>query len=146
MGVTININGGWSYGTVFFFEAAWISQADPKNQNVTMKVTRRTAEKMVYHEGKETKVTIDASLLIAQTFARRFVRDVLKANTLLDERHIHFNFPSVDQLYDGGSAGIMITTCFVSLALNQTVRPNIAMTGEITLSGNVYIYIYIYRS
>ena len=37
----------------------------------------------------------------------------------------------------GPSAGVTITTCLLSLILNKTIPGNVAMTGEITLSGNI---------
>jgi len=38
---------------------------------------------------------------------------------------------------DGPSAGITIGTVLASLATNRSVIPNIAMTGEVTLTGRV---------
>jgi ATP-dependent Lon protease len=38
---------------------------------------------------------------------------------------------------DGPSAGVTIVTALVSLLTDKKVRPQMAMTGEITLSGNV---------
>lgn len=40
-------------------------------------------------------------------------------------------------MYVGPSAGITMTTALLSLALNQPVDPNIAMTGELTVTGKV---------
>jgi len=38
---------------------------------------------------------------------------------------------------DGPSAGCTMTTSLLSLALNQPVLPNVAMTGELTLTGKI---------
>jgi Lon-like ATP-dependent protease len=37
----------------------------------------------------------------------------------------------------GPSAGITMTTALLSLALDQSIDPNIAMTGELTVTGKV---------
>jgi len=54
-----------------------------------------------------------------------------------DQHDIHLHVPSGAQPKDGPSAGIAIATALVSLVSNTTVRPEIGMTGEITLSGQV---------
>ncbi|KAJ2863448.1 ATP-dependent Lon protease pim1 [Coemansia erecta] len=38
---------------------------------------------------------------------------------------------------DGPSAGVTMTTALLSLALNRPVQPDVAMTGELTLTGRV---------
>ena len=54
-----------------------------------------------------------------------------------DENEIHIHFPSGAVPKDGPSAGITITTAVVSLLRDIPVKRNVAMTGELSLRGNV---------
>jgi len=78
---------------------------------------------------------------IALTFARKFIFEHFdkdsEASKFLEGADIHIHFPEGSTPKDGPSAGVTITTALASLALKTSVRPNVGMTGEISLNGKV---------
>ncbi|NNE74326.1 MAG: endopeptidase La [Acidimicrobiales bacterium] len=53
------------------------------------------------------------------------------------DRRFHVHFPAGAVPKDGPSAGVTMTTAFVSLLRDQPMRSDVAMTGEVTLHGRV---------
>ncbi len=52
-------------------------------------------------------------------------------------RRFHVHVPAGAVPKDGPSAGVTMTTAFVSLLTGRTVKPTVGMTGEVTLRGKV---------
>jgi ATP-dependent Lon protease len=76
------------------------------------------------------------SAQIALSWVRSHRGDVgLEPDELARKFHVHFPAGSVPK--DGPSAGITMTTALVSLLTGRPVRREVAMTGEVTLSGRV---------
>jgi ATP-dependent Lon protease len=55
----------------------------------------------------------------------------------LKERGIHLHVPAGAVPKDGPSAGVTMTTALASLLSGRQVRPDVAMTGEVSLTGRV---------
>ncbi len=72
----------------------------------------------------------------AWTFARANA-DWLGINDRFHERDVHVHVPAGAIQKDGPSAGIAMATALVSALSGRPARHDIAMTGEITLSGRV---------
>jgi ATP-dependent Lon protease len=56
---------------------------------------------------------------------------------LFEDRNLHIHVPDGATPKDGPSAGITLTTALASLVTGISVSPHIAMTGEVSLQGNV---------
>ncbi|MCX6377741.1 MAG: endopeptidase La, partial [Armatimonadetes bacterium] len=54
-----------------------------------------------------------------------------------EEHELHVHVPSGATPKDGPSAGITIATALASLMTERLIKPYVAMTGEITLTGRV---------
>ena len=68
----------------------------------------------------------------------RSISDSYKIEKRFFERHdIHIHIPEGAVPKDGPSAGITMATAMLSAITEKAVRPDLAMTGEITLRGRV---------
>ena len=52
-------------------------------------------------------------------------------------RNFHLHFPAGAVPKDGPSAGVTVTTALISLLTGRLVQPRLAMTGEMTLRGDI---------
>ncbi|XP_034565997.1 lon protease homolog, mitochondrial [Notolabrus celidotus] len=77
------------------------------------------------------------SAKIASTYARAFLIDKEPENHFLVNSHLHLHVPEGATPKDGPSAGCTIVTALLSLATSQPVRQDVAMTGEVSLTGKI---------
>ena len=85
------------------------------------------------HLGKVMQESIQAARSYIWSVAERLNID---RNTI-EENGIHVHVPAGAVPKDGPSAGITMATALASLYSNKRVRDDVAMTGELTLSGLV---------
>jgi ATP-dependent Lon protease len=75
------------------------------------------------------------------TAALSFIRSNSKAlgvnEDFFDNHDLHIHVPAGAIPKDGPSAGVTMMTALISLLMNKTIHRDIAMTGEITLRGQV---------
>jgi ATP-dependent Lon protease len=77
------------------------------------------------------------SVEIARTVVRVRANSLGISNTVFEKKDFHVHFPEGATPKDGPSAGIAIATTLVSSLTGIAVKSNVAMTGEITLRGEV---------
>ncbi|WP_419803742.1 endopeptidase La [Terriglobus sp.] len=77
------------------------------------------------------------SMQAALTWVRSNANSLGLDEDVLKDIDLHLHVPAGAIPKDGPSAGVTMATAIVSLLTNRAVRPLLAMTGEITLSGNV---------
>ncbi|MBX3634608.1 MAG: endopeptidase La [Rubrivivax sp.] len=83
--------------------------------------------------GDVMKESVEAARSVVRSRARRLgIKD-----EMFEKRDIHIHVPDGATPKDGPSAGIAMTTAFVSALSGIPVRADVAMTGEITLRGEV---------
>ncbi|QQD21645.1 endopeptidase La [Oceanospirillaceae bacterium ASx5O] len=107
-------------GATLPIEAAVVHQ-----QNRGFKLTGKLGEVM-----KE-------SAEIAYSFAAGHAQQFGGEADFFDQRFIHLHVPEGATPKDGPSAGVTMTTALVSLMLNKRIKRPLAMTGELTLTGQV---------
>jgi ATP-dependent Lon protease len=83
--------------------------------------------------GDVMKESVEAARSVVRSRSRRLgIKD-----EMFEKRDVHIHVPDGATPKDGPSAGIAMTTAFVSALTGIPVRAHVAMTGEITLRGEV---------
>jgi len=73
----------------------------------------------------------------ALSWVRAHARQLGIEDSFFERVDLHLHVPEGAIPKDGPSAGVTLVTAIVSLLTNRPVRPRVAMTGEMTLSGRV---------
>ncbi|NUZ06171.1 endopeptidase La [Piscinibacter koreensis] len=83
--------------------------------------------------GDVMKESVEAARSVVRSRAKRLgIKD-----EMFEKRDVHIHVPDGATPKDGPSAGAAMTTAFVSALTGIPVKANVAMTGEITLRGEV---------
>ena len=77
------------------------------------------------------------SIQAALTVAKNIAKDRKIESEFFEKHDIHIHVPEGATPKDGPSAGVSITTALVSALTENPVKKDVAMTGEITLHGQV---------
>ncbi|AUI63236.1 endopeptidase La [Amycolatopsis sp. BJA-103] len=109
-------------GDVLYIEA---SLADPESGSTGLSLTGQLGDVM-----KE-------SVQIALSYLRSHGAELELPVGDLKDRGIHVHVPAGAVPKDGPSAGITMTTALASLLSGRVVRSDVAMTGEVSLTGRV---------
>ena len=80
---------------------------------------------------------MEESINIALSYIKSSDDIVKRSGINLDKKDIHIHFLEGAIKKDGPSAGIAITTSLISLLLDKEIDNKIAMTGEMSLRGDV---------
>ena len=119
VGVSTGMARSAAGGTILFIEA------------ITVKGNGRL--KLTGSLGDVMKESAEAAL----SFVKSRYAGEAAVNGFFEAYDIHLHVPAGAVPKDGPSAGVAIATALASLALNEKVRNDVAMTGEVTLTGNV---------
>ncbi len=77
------------------------------------------------------------SAQIALSWIKGHQKELGLKKPVLDKQDLHLHVPEGAVPKDGPSAGVTMATSLVSLFRNKKVRKDVAMTGEVTLTGKV---------
>jgi endopeptidase La len=99
--------------------------------------------KLTGKQGDVMKESVHCSLTAAIDYIRRNIQKYPEIKNI--DEYLHYNFrygfhvhaPSTSTPKDGPSAGCAFTSAFISRILNRPIRNDVAMTGEVELTGKI---------
>ncbi|CAH8353309.1 unnamed protein product [Eruca vesicaria subsp. sativa] len=109
-------------GSTLYIETTFVEEEERKGR---LRITGQLGDVM-----KE-------SAQIAHTVARRVMLEKEPGNLFFANTKVHLHVPEGATPKDGPSAGCTMITSLLSLAMKKTVRKDLAMTGEVTLTGRI---------
>jgi ATP-dependent Lon protease len=118
MGLAWNAMGG----STLYIETAKVEESEGKGALV---VTGQLGDVM-----KE-------SAQIAHTVCRAVLLEKEPKNPFFEKSKLHLHVPAGATPKDGPSAGCTMVTSMLSLAMGKCVKKDLAMTGELTLTGRI---------
>ncbi len=121
VGTSIALFVGGNGGSMGYIEAAILNSAPEEEQFV---ITGQLGEVM------QESATIAYSYLSS-------IAGKLGIDTDIRDNTIHIHFPAGGQPKDGPSAGVSLFCALASLFMNKSMKKAVAITGEITLKGEV---------
>ena len=120
MGLAYNSLGGASLYIESVLELPWTEKSRPN-----------------FHRTGNMGDVMKESTSIAYSYAKAFLSRHYPSNKFLDHASVHLHVPEGATPKDGPSAGIAMCSSLLSLALDRPIEKEIAMTGELTLTGKV---------
>lgn len=77
------------------------------------------------------------STKVALSYVRSISKQLNLEDSIFSKKDLHIHFPEGATPKDGPSAGIAIVTAVISALTGKKVRQDVAMTGEVTITGDV---------
>lgn len=93
----------------------------------------KTEMKLTGQAGDVMKESSQIAWTYLQSNAARYAKNI----PFFEKSQVHIHIPEGATPKDGPSAGITMVTALLSLLIDQPIRNNLGMTGELTLTGRV---------